>query len=330
MYQPSRTPFLMLHLWWHHCNLELYSSVLPDCRPLLRPGTFPEGLVNHARKQCFAHALFTADIFSTALELEPQILITGPGLAICSYRTSQLLCWLAEFFVGFDPSDLIPRLRSCAQILAEQSKLFVTTQIIQRRSFELVNAIEMAAEDRQRAKYVNCPGCFIFHCGCFANLPGPCSSTENRSLGMSLPRDLGFARYSTMFEVNELKFTTATNSSLDDTLDDGENEQLQSRSPNLQAPLRAMEATMTSLQTADMEPQLSSQDSHGLKINLEWLDAGIQDNIAWTRLGEVPAEIPADPLLDPRAITREPAPSYDPCGTMFATFNPGEWSMWLV
>lgn len=170
----------------------------------------------------------------------------------------------------------------------------------------------------------------------FTDLLCPFScSTENRFLGVSLPRDLGFARYSTMFEVNELKFTRTDKSSLEDcgdnTLrDDGDNEQLQRRSPNLQAPPRAIEATMTALQTADMVPLFPSQDSQELQINLEWLDAGIQDNIAWTKLDQVPAGMPADQLLDTRGILHEPRAFYDPYGSMFATFPPSEGPMWLV
>ncbi|KAF5629800.1 transcriptional regulatory [Fusarium tjaetaba] len=110
-FSPSRTPFLMLHAWWHQTHCDLFRFTIPG---------FREGLP-------------TAEI----LQLSPEY--TSACREKCLYHAISVSKML-EYPMGDIPqTELVARLTACAEALEEQAVILPTTAILKKGLCDLVN-----------------------------------------------------------------------------------------------------------------------------------------------------------------------------------------------
>lgn len=91
-YSPTRTSFIALHIYWHHCNCELYRLLNPGYREALPHAvihsTSPD-LVAYAQSNCLQHAVSVGEIVaSTHGFVESELYISDIAQFVTLYQAS--------------------------------------------------------------------------------------------------------------------------------------------------------------------------------------------------------------------------------------------------
>lgn len=93
-YSPRLCVFIMIHVWWRQCHCDLYRVVLSGLKEALPRSALdrlPPQFVEMCQRQCFEHALATADIFRTIMSLDGGLPVTDTDLAMCAYQCARML-----------------------------------------------------------------------------------------------------------------------------------------------------------------------------------------------------------------------------------------------
>ncbi|KAL2134722.1 hypothetical protein VTI74DRAFT_11042 [Chaetomium olivicolor] len=87
--------FIMTHVWWRQCHLDLYRLFLPGLREALAPAVLQQldpHFVMHKRQSCYEHARAMADMLSQLLSLSGSKTPVGDlDLPICAFQCSRVL-----------------------------------------------------------------------------------------------------------------------------------------------------------------------------------------------------------------------------------------------
>jgi hypothetical protein len=94
-YSPRICIFIMIHVWWHQCQIDLYRLALGGLREALPRAilaTLDDGFVEHCQQQCVQHAMSMANIFSSMHKLNAKP-VTDLDMAICAYQCARVLTY---------------------------------------------------------------------------------------------------------------------------------------------------------------------------------------------------------------------------------------------
>ncbi|RSL94322.1 hypothetical protein CEP52_012716 [Fusarium oligoseptatum] len=142
-FSPSRTPFLMLHAWWHQTHCDLFRFAIPGFReglPIAEISQLSPEFATSCREKCLAHALSVSRILETPKLVGGADLISDPSLAMCAFHSARIISRLGQHPMGNLPQDeLVARLSSCADALEEQSTIYPTSAILKRGIMDLVS-----------------------------------------------------------------------------------------------------------------------------------------------------------------------------------------------
>lgn len=86
--------FMMTHVWWRQCHLDLYRLFLPGLREALAPAVLQQldgHFVMHKRQSCYEHARAMADMFSQLLALGSNTLVSDLDLPGCAFQCTRVL-----------------------------------------------------------------------------------------------------------------------------------------------------------------------------------------------------------------------------------------------
>ncbi|KAK4185889.1 hypothetical protein QBC35DRAFT_388563 [Podospora australis] len=86
--------FIMTHVLWRQCHLDLYRLFLSGLREALPQVALQQldpGFVAHSRQNCYHHARAMADMFAQLLSLGNSAPITDLDLAGCAFQCSRVL-----------------------------------------------------------------------------------------------------------------------------------------------------------------------------------------------------------------------------------------------
>ncbi|KAK4657618.1 hypothetical protein QC762_000930 [Podospora pseudocomata] len=93
-YSPRLGIFVMTHVWWRQCHLDLYRLFLEGLREALpRPmlQQLDPNLVARSRQGCYNHARAMADMFAQLLTLGSSVPVTDLDLPGCAYQCTRAL-----------------------------------------------------------------------------------------------------------------------------------------------------------------------------------------------------------------------------------------------
>lgn len=98
-YSPRLCVFLMTHVWWEQCHIDLYrvaahSGVSRDALPqpiMARIEASHPGFAAICRRQIFEHARAMSDMFSLLLTLDTDVPITDMDLPVCVFQCARML-----------------------------------------------------------------------------------------------------------------------------------------------------------------------------------------------------------------------------------------------
>ncbi|KAK3325092.1 hypothetical protein B0H66DRAFT_110220 [Apodospora peruviana] len=93
-YSPRLGIFVMTHVWWRQCHLDLYRLFLPGLKEALSLtslGQLDPNFVSEGHRQCYEHARAMADMFAQLLTLGNSIPITDIDLPGCAFQCVRVL-----------------------------------------------------------------------------------------------------------------------------------------------------------------------------------------------------------------------------------------------
>ncbi|KAJ4025552.1 hypothetical protein NW752_003025 [Fusarium irregulare] len=94
-YSPRICIFIMIHVWWHQCQIDLYRLALGGLRealPRVILASLDDAFVDHCQRQCVEHAMSMANIFSSMHKLNAKP-VTDLDMAICAYQCARVLTY---------------------------------------------------------------------------------------------------------------------------------------------------------------------------------------------------------------------------------------------
>lgn len=198
-YTPTRTPFLMLHAWWHQTHCDLYRFVIPGFReglPAAEIAQLPPPFVAACRANCLSHALSVSRVLDMAKQAGVDI-IADPCLAMCAFHSARIISRLGQPPLGDVPkSELVRRLAACAAALEEQAGMYPTTGILRGGIMDLIH-------DAQRTPRGSSPMRSIWEAE-EAEADEPEGSTPS-ARAASEGREV-YSKYSVTEEIRKLKF----------------------------------------------------------------------------------------------------------------------------
>ncbi|CVK85401.1 uncharacterized protein FPRN_06722 [Fusarium proliferatum] len=142
-FSPSRTPFLMLHAWWHQTHCDLFRFTIPGFREGLPTAEIlqlsPE-YTSACREKCLYHAISVSKILEVPKSVGGSELISDPSIAMCAFHSARIISRLGQYPMGDMPqTELVARLTACAEALEEQAVILPTTAILKKGICDLVN-----------------------------------------------------------------------------------------------------------------------------------------------------------------------------------------------
>lgn len=93
-YSPRLCVFVMTHVWWRTCQLEVGRLFLPGLKEALPPAArarLDPGLVARERRACYEHAKRLADMFALLLGLDAGVPVTDLDLPVCAFHCARVL-----------------------------------------------------------------------------------------------------------------------------------------------------------------------------------------------------------------------------------------------
>ncbi|KAL3450812.1 hypothetical protein BJX65DRAFT_270146 [Aspergillus insuetus] len=142
-FSPSRTPFIILHAWWHQTHCDLFRFTIPGFReglPAAEISQLSAEFTTTSREKCLSHALAVSRILETPLLAGGVDLISDPALAMCAFHSARVISRLGQSPLGNMPqAELVARLAACAEALEEQAAVYSTTAILRKGVVDLVN-----------------------------------------------------------------------------------------------------------------------------------------------------------------------------------------------
>ncbi|RSL43215.1 hypothetical protein CEP54_015177 [Fusarium duplospermum] len=142
-FSPSRTPYLMLHAWWHQTHCDLFRFAIPGFReglPIAEIAQLSPEFATSSRDKCLSHALSVSRILETPKLVGGADLISDPSLAMCAFHSARIISRLGQHPMGNLPQDeLVERLSACAAALEEQAAIYPTSAILKKGIMDLVS-----------------------------------------------------------------------------------------------------------------------------------------------------------------------------------------------
>lgn len=133
----------MFHIWWHQCHCDLYRFTIPGFRealPVEELGNLSLGFASYCREKCLEHAMGVSTVLAMMLELEKDVFIPDPSLAICAFHSARIIFHLGQpEFGNLARSDLVDALTACSKILNKQSEIYPTTNLLQQGIQDLIH-----------------------------------------------------------------------------------------------------------------------------------------------------------------------------------------------
>lgn len=93
-YSPRLGIFVMTHVWWRQCHLDLYRIFLPGLKEALPPAALQQldlHYVMNRRRTCYEHAKAMADMFSQLLTLGNKTPVADLDLPACAFQCTKIL-----------------------------------------------------------------------------------------------------------------------------------------------------------------------------------------------------------------------------------------------
>ncbi|KAK0609532.1 hypothetical protein B0T17DRAFT_546473, partial [Bombardia bombarda] len=93
-YSPRLGIFVMTHIWWRQCHLDLYRLFLPGLKEALPSSALAQldqRFVAYNRRQCYEHARAMADMFAQLLTLSNSAPVTDIDLPGCAFQCARML-----------------------------------------------------------------------------------------------------------------------------------------------------------------------------------------------------------------------------------------------
>ncbi|KAF5681279.1 transcriptional regulatory [Fusarium heterosporum] len=142
-FSPSRTPFIMLHAWWHQIHCDLFRFTIPGFREGLPASEIlqmsPEFTAS-CREKCLFHAVSVSKVLEIPKAVGGSELISDSSMAMCAFHSARIISRLGQYPMGEMPqSGLVARLTACAEALEDQAALLPTTAILLKGIRDLVN-----------------------------------------------------------------------------------------------------------------------------------------------------------------------------------------------
>ncbi|KAJ2904298.1 hypothetical protein MKZ38_008357 [Zalerion maritima] len=94
MYSPRLCVFVMVHIWWRQCHLDLFRlslGGLVEALPKHVLDRCDQGFLAMCQRQCVEHATAMSNIFSDMLSLDTGIPVTDIDFPVCAYQCARLL-----------------------------------------------------------------------------------------------------------------------------------------------------------------------------------------------------------------------------------------------
>ncbi|KAG8669496.1 hypothetical protein FPOAC2_08825 [Fusarium poae] len=94
-YSPRICIFIMIHVWWHQCQIDLYRLALGGLRealPRVILASLDDAFLDHCQRQCVEHAMSMANIFSSMHKLNAKP-VADLDMAICAYQCARVLTY---------------------------------------------------------------------------------------------------------------------------------------------------------------------------------------------------------------------------------------------
>ncbi|KAK4234607.1 hypothetical protein C8A03DRAFT_37624 [Achaetomium macrosporum] len=112
--------FIMTHVWWRQCHLDLYRLFLPGLKDALGPAALQQmdpRFVRHKRQSCYEHARAMADMFSQLLSLSSsKTPVADLDLPSCALQCSKVLYHALQTNAGDLPGFTQERVRELATV----------------------------------------------------------------------------------------------------------------------------------------------------------------------------------------------------------------------
>lgn len=158
LYLPSRTTFVMLHVWYHRTYCDLYHLVMDKMSVGVQPRSTTEPSSSTLERYghfYLQHAASMSDLFSTLLQADDSVCITDPSLANCSLAAAQGIFfsqhWTGSLLTNEERSQ---RVRHCASILEKPAEVYPTTRLVMADILELHARL---AQNQPLEEHVQCP-----------------------------------------------------------------------------------------------------------------------------------------------------------------------------
>ncbi|KAK4160595.1 hypothetical protein QBC43DRAFT_325250 [Cladorrhinum sp. PSN259] len=129
--------FVMTHVWWRQCHLDLYRLCLAGLREALSPEALQHldpGFVDRSRRKCYDHARAMPDMFAHMMMLGNSAIVTDLDLPGCAFQCSKVLYHGlqtgAAASLGFSPERVRELVNVCLKA-ARQSTAGLASASIQ-------------------------------------------------------------------------------------------------------------------------------------------------------------------------------------------------------
>ncbi|EFX00646.1 nitrate assimilation regulatory protein [Grosmannia clavigera kw1407] len=138
-YSPRLCVFLMTHVWWEQCFIDLYRFALPNLEGAL-PAPYAAQLeaqcpdfVQYCRRQTYKHAMAMVGIFRLLLALDSGIPVTDLDLPICLHQCARMLHYFrqTDFYeaTALQQEPVIDSIQLCVRVLDRCIKAPATLRI---------------------------------------------------------------------------------------------------------------------------------------------------------------------------------------------------------
>ncbi|GAB1313792.1 hypothetical protein MFIFM68171_04002 [Madurella fahalii] len=204
-YSPRLGIFIMTHVWWRQCHLDLYRLFLPGLREALAPAALQQldpHFATHKRRSCYEHARAMADMFAQLLALGSSAPVTDLDMPGCAFQCSRVLYHSLQTDggnLGFT-QERVQELASVCLRAARQSTAGPASASIQADIERLIaNGLSLpevppALPSRTRGlavgmdmPYLGQPMPSATHTPAVALPPGPINRTQVEHLQMPMP-----------------------------------------------------------------------------------------------------------------------------------------------
>jgi hypothetical protein len=139
-FSPTRTPFMMLHIFWHQCHCDLYRILVPGFRESVSRDVLtrvsPEFL-HYFQSKCVEHAVAAGNIILTCRRVIQGPLVTDQSLGFCLYQCSCALllgCHQDVISGGVEPTTARDYLKSFCDAVADLMRYYRKLGFIVSRS----------------------------------------------------------------------------------------------------------------------------------------------------------------------------------------------------